>query len=416
MNIKFLNVVLILVLFLSFANVKSQPRPKPIFIETNIIPNGNDFNCFVSYRIPYKNLVFIKDNGHYKSGLTFTIEAFADKNIAVRESSTESIESVDYERTESPNDYLEGIIRFNLPEGKYHFNPLVNLQNTKSTIKLNPFAVNIDKDSLSILTPLPFFNSKINVDGDEHLRLVNFGNVVPFGKKKTNLLFPISDTNIAKIFISIEQDDEEIHSKEIESAGIAPLSIQKFGDQIGINFKSAEPLFNLFILKDFSTKLKEGKALLKFKSGEVEREFELNVEWVDKPLSLLMPELAINLLENLIDKSEVNQMLKADEEDYYKELVEYWDPKDPDNETAFNEIMDEFYSRADVAIKSYATLNLKNGAKSDRGKIFIKYGSPDDIVRKYSDNNEVIEIWKYYKSNKEFTFVDRTGLGNFNLY
>jgi GWxTD domain-containing protein len=121
-------------------------------------------------------------------------------------------------------------------------------------------------------------------------------------------------------------------------------------------------------------------------------------------------------LENLVDKSEVEKMLNSDEDDYYKELVEFWKPRDPVKETTLNEIMFEFYSRADIAIKSFATLSLKNGAKSDRGKIYIKYGSPDDIVRTFSDNNEVIEIWKYNKSNKEFTFVDKSGLGNFNLY
>lgn len=416
MNIKLLNVFLILVLFLSFANVNSQPRPKPIFIETNIIPNGNDYNCYVSYRIPFNNLVFVKNNGNYKSGLTFTVEAFADDKIVGRETSIEKIASIEYEKTESPNNYLEGIVKLNFSEGKYKFNPIVNLENTESTIKLKSFDVNIDQDSLSILNPISFFNSKIDDEGEDHLRIVNFGNVVPFTKKNINLLIPMADTTISKLTISIEQDDEEILSREIESAGTAPLSIKKYSKQIGIDFKSEEQLFNLFILTDFSKTLKEGKALLKLNGSGIEREFDLIIEWVDKPASLLMPELAINLLENLIDKAEVNEMLKADEEDYYKELVEFWNPKDPNKETAFNEIMDEFYSRADIAIKNYATLNLKNGAKTDRGKIYIKYGSPDDIVRTYSDNNEVIEIWKYYKSNKEFTFVDRTGLGNFNLY
>lgn len=174
---------LILVLFLSFANINSQPRPKPIFIETNIIPNGNDYNCYVSYRIPFNNLVFVKNNGNYKSGLTFTVEAFADDKIVFRETSIEKIASIEYEKTESPNDYLEGIVKLNLSEGKYNFNPIVNLENTESTIKLKSFDVNIDQDSLSILNPISFFNSKIDDEGEDHLRIVNFGNVVPFTKK-----------------------------------------------------------------------------------------------------------------------------------------------------------------------------------------------------------------------------------------
>ncbi len=47
--------------------------------------------------------------------------------------------------------------------------------------------------------------------------------------------------------------------------------------------------------------------------------------------------------------------------------------------------------------------------------MYIKYGKPDEIKREYSNSNVVVEIWKYLKLKKEFTFTDRSGLGNYTL-
>ena len=77
--------------------------------------------------------------------------------------------------------------------------------------------------------------------------------------------------------------------------------------------------------------------------------------------------------------------------------------------------MNEFYMRVDYAIVQYRTVSEVNGAATDRGKIYIKYGEPDDIERSYSDQGQILEIWKYRKFNKEFVFSDVSGLGNYSL-
>ena len=90
MNYMFSKIVYLLVL-LTFTSLVAQPRQKSVFIETNIIPQGEEYRCFISYRIPFKHLVFIKNNGEYLSGLTFTIEAYSDGEIFTRESSNEKL-------------------------------------------------------------------------------------------------------------------------------------------------------------------------------------------------------------------------------------------------------------------------------------------------------------------------------------
>ena len=76
--------------------------------------------------------------------------------------------------------------------------------------------------------------------------------------------------------------------------------------------------------------------------------------------------------------------------------------------------MSEFYSRIDFAIDNFSSINKSDGAKTDRGKVFIKYGEPSSNERVFS-NNKVLEIWQYEQLEKKFIFTDNTGTGNFIL-
>lgn len=77
--------------------------------------------------------------------------------------------------------------------------------------------------------------------------------------------------------------------------------------------------------------------------------------------------------------------------------------------------MAEFYSRADYALENFAGITNQNGAKTDRGKIYIKFGKPDNIKRDYSQDEIVYELWTYTDIKKEFLFKDESGLGNYIL-
>jgi GWxTD domain-containing protein len=58
------------------------------------------------------------------------------------------------------------------------------------------------------------------------------------------------------------------------------------------------------------------------------------------------------------------------------------------------------------------------GWKSDRGRVYLLYGDPDDIER-YPNalDSKPYEIWHYYhiESGVEFDFVDRSGFGDYIL-
>ncbi len=60
----------------------------------------------------------------------------------------------------------------------------------------------------------------------------------------------------------------------------------------------------------------------------------------------------------------------------------------------------------------------RGGWRSDRGRVFLLYGEPDDIERYPSKTDtKPYEIWHYYhiESGVEFDFVDRSGFGDYLL-
>jgi GWxTD domain-containing protein len=57
------------------------------------------------------------------------------------------------------------------------------------------------------------------------------------------------------------------------------------------------------------------------------------------------------------------------------------------------------------------------GAHSDRGRIYVQYGSPDEVQRHEGDPGQdpSWEIWYYLDAGLRFTFIDAFGMGDYRL-
>jgi len=98
-------------------------------------------------------------------------------------------------------------------------------------------------------------------------------------------------------------------------------------------------------------------------------------------------------------------------------LYEFWRRRDPNPETPQNEALAEFVRRVMYADGHFSTPSRK-GRFTDRGRIYIRYGKPDEIthppqIAPYYDKPR--EKWFYFEGNKIFIFVD-TGTEEWRLF
>lgn len=100
-------------------------------------------------------------------------------------------------------------------------------------------------------------------------------------------------------------------------------------------------------------------------------------------------------------------------------LRRFWERRDPTPGTPRNEAQEDFYDRIRVANREFREGGAAQipGWRTDRGRIFIRNGPPDDVLRQPQPDYSVpYEAWKYTRGRRlKFVFGDLTRFGNYTL-
>ncbi len=119
--------------------------------------------------------------------------------------------------------------------------------------------------------------------------------------------------------------------------------------------------------------------------------------------------------------AEPNEISKLDKLKTYEErfdgITEFWLRRDPTPGTSTNEVRQEFFRRVRLANRSF-TFMRQQGWRTDRGRIYIKHGEPDEIDDyPFAPNSHPYQEWHYYRSGRyrKFTFVDENEDGDYRL-
>jgi len=386
--------------------------------EIHFFPSEQDYTVYYSYKISYSQLFFEKNADQFNAGFNVRIEVKDSSGKIIERAFDERIVSVKYfDITNSKNTFLQGVINIKLAEGKYSFAAMISDETSKRERRIPPIDLLIKKENL-ILAPIVFEPEKILCNDFDSYVLTNNSSSIPFNKPTNDLVIPVTDKSINSLTITVKRGDTVFYSdKKIIDSFLANPEIINCDDKVVVTQSVDSSNVKIFIVPNFSAKLTEGSVQVEIYPDEnpkLKQIFDMNVIWIVKPFSLSDPEEAIIFLETIEGKDAVSNILSGSGTDG-ENLYNYWHKQDLTPETEFNELMNEFYTRVDYCELNFKSLAGNSGAKSDRGKTYIKFGPPDSIDRDIDNKDKVVESWFYKKLNRKFVFVDMDGTGKFTL-
>ncbi len=146
---------------------------------------------------------------------------------------------------------------------------------------------------------------------------------------------------------------------------------------------------------------------------------EFYVHWDEGTLIQHDAKTAIQQLELITSGGELDALKSATTPDErQKAYDEFWTKNDPTPGTLENEWQREFNRRVAYANRHFEAMR-REGWRTDRGRIYIQRGEPDQIDDvPMSPNYPPYQIWHYYRVEalyRRFTFVDENFDGDYRL-
>jgi GWxTD domain-containing protein len=145
------------------------------------------------------------------------------------------------------------------------------------------------------------------------------------------------------------------------------------------------------------------------------KDHKFNIIWPLKPHSLYDFKIAVDAVRHIATEQEIDSMTAFSSSKSMAAFRAFWHKRNQDTTRAFNPAMAEYYRRVDETIKRFSSANETDGYRTDRGRIYILFGSPSITNRLLKPNSAPAEIWTYTKLNQRFTFTDQRKTGNYIL-
>jgi len=401
---------------------------KSFFYELHYLPTGNpdSINAIVLFKISYDLLSFkklgisAKDDSFYsfpKIDIDFQDSESIIRNRVLWQ---DTIKVSEYEKTLSKTDFISGFVITNLKIDQY-----------KVTLRFVSENVGSDK-ILEIQDTIPndFYSKNVISNpiyvikkADKNLYPCILNNNMIFTNDNAKIIIPVSfSDNINKFWYQlkfVKSDNEGLkwHSDFDKEDFVIPVKNQviTFKDidgNIRLQSKSLPKINNLnqgYIEIDLlAESIVPGYYNLRISNllNKDTSSFDFQIIWVDKPFILQKPRYAIESMYYILTDKEYEEMLDADYEDYSNRILNYWKKQDPTPETPYNESMSEYFRRVDYALFNFKTFSNRNGVKTDKGKIYILFGTPTSTEKKLKDEKSY-EIWYYKHLDKQFIFESK---------
>lgn len=186
-------------------------------------------------------------------------------------------------------------------------------------------------------------------------------------------------------------------------AGTQEVTLQRSAEPVVIRPSSTELFLGSYV---FEVELEEAGS-----RWRVERSFEVEESGPPRGKEF---ERMLEPLGYIAEPGEIERLKSLAPEEQVKGWEEFWRRRDPTPETPRNEAMLEFFRRVQYADEHFQGFGA--GWRSDMGRVYIKFGPPDQVEsRPATSQSPPLEIWYYHRPYRRLVFEDRDGFGRFVL-
>ena len=419
---------------------KSAPSPlSPIIFEA--IPYWSEdtasIELMVFYRINPEFFFFAKNSTAqhemYEANGEIVFELFDEKDAAI----ARQFRPLRIARTSPPaediqfSEEIQGTLKFNLKKGLYKIvveskdsESGKSFINRKTTIDTRAFSSSVNISHAIFVEPI---TTDTSLNKQNEFIPINRGGSIIIGQAGGclfQLVSPDTNTDIQLSWKVInKRDNDEEYPQEL----IGEKFILQYGTPVILE-KSRHASISTIKTSRYSRLVYIPVPIERLETGKYEMSITVtqgvskntqnhifNIIWTLKPHALDDFKLAVDAVRHIATEKELDSMTVFSSGKSMAAFRAFWHKRNPDTTRAFNSAMAEYYRRVDETIKRFSSANETDGYRTDRGRIYVLFGSPSIINRLLKPNSAPTEIWTYIKLNRRFTFTDQRKSGNYIL-
>lgn len=377
--------------------------------------DGDSLKLNLYYKLPVNNYLLRQTQDGLFQGISNLTLTLSDSDGVVRFHRLFNDTIISKKSQFLPNEvvFQNGYVSYMIPKENYQLEVRVNDGNSRKSDKVPIGYMVLDttkkiKASFLVL-------EKINENRYSPINLLNNINFSASPKTILLNLFVNTDyTNLNFKIRKLKSEDEynldfsEINGK-VEKIKLKELHFLPQFVEINYSTKATtekEEFGNYYYMIDFiNNPFVPGRYVLElYSSNRLVYTTNFRVIWDDQPIVLNNINIALKISEIFLTKDEIETVRNQNRKEQFKKLFEIWrnlDVNTPlDN---YPEAMIDFYRRADYAYYTFSTFAERNGALTDKGKVYILNGPPDKIEEVFK-MKKLNEIWTYTNLIKEYTF------------
>lgn len=367
------------------------------------------------YEIPYSKLFFTKQENRFLARYQMTSQIWYKQELLSGKLFTKEIVVDKYEDTKSENQFYSDSLNIDFLISPREKSKLVTRIEINDLNSNNYSRTQFDFTPIGLASKIKFYRNHI-------LNPKHTYSTDPGKSETLNISFEVYSNTVknCSLWMVKEYETQTITKKLIRERTV---STQLHPTKNNIRYDTSNFFLNTFVFSYPLTELSDaaaktykiivvGYGLDNKKTFEIKDSFLIENHFFYSDTDYLE---MVNRLIYIAQDNEIKTLKQVISSKRDSAWNAFWKQHDATPTTEINETKNEYFLGIDYCIKSFSKGD--KGYKSERAKIYMKYGQPDFIEsRPFERYSNAYEIWYYYNIGKQFTFIDAHGFGEFTLY